>query len=106
MRALVPIAAAQDPGLQIEQLAAVGEPVETIARSFGLTVAELRRQYDASLDHGSARRRAEIVGLMFAAARNGSTAAILWLVKRTEAVAAERGQRKRRSAPRIVVNNG
>lgn len=105
MRALVPIAAGQDPGLQGEQLAALGMPIETIAQSFGLTIAELRRQYNDALDHGSARRRAEIVGLMFTAARAGNTSATLWLWRRMEGAAAERLASSPRSAPRLVVDN-
>lgn len=94
LRALAPIAAAQDLGLQVEQMAAIGELPETIAQGFAVTVGELRRQCADALDHGPARRRRELVGLMFEAARAGSVPALLWLVKRTEAVAAERPMRE------------
>jgi hypothetical protein len=59
----------------VERMVAVGESHAVIASAFGLSQAELRRHFAVELAKGHARRRREIIDLMFQAAHKGNTAA-------------------------------
>jgi hypothetical protein len=65
--------------LVVEELVYAGESENFVARFLELTIHELRHQYGDALTNGRARRRAEVVALLFEAARNGDSQAILRL---------------------------
>lgn len=79
-----------DQRLEVEQMAALGESHSVIAEAFGTTTQDLLRSFSAELEHGPARRRREIIGLMFAKARTGSPPVLERLMAKTGAVLAEK----------------
>ncbi|OAS26297.1 hypothetical protein A5481_06170 [Methylobacterium platani] len=85
-----PIGAEHGLPLQVEQMVAAGERRETIARAVGCTVAELEVRFADELEHGAARRRAEIIDIMWRKAREGHPGSIKELVEMTGAAVAER----------------
>ena len=85
-----PIGAEHGLPLQVEQMVAAGERRETIARAVGCTVAELEVRFADELEHGAARRRAEIIDIMWRKAREGHPGSIKDLVEMTGAAVAER----------------
>lgn len=65
----------------VEQLAFVGESNATIARALGIDPDTLRRHFANELADGYAQRRAELIGILFDAARAGKVAAVAALDK-------------------------
>jgi hypothetical protein len=59
----------------VERMVAVGESHAVIASALDISQVELRRHFAVELATGRARRRREIIDLMFRAARKGNTAA-------------------------------
>jgi hypothetical protein len=60
----------------VEQLLAVGEKQELIAATIGCSVVTLRAKFGEELKFGAARRRAEVLSMLYRAARTGNVAAI------------------------------
>jgi len=85
-----PLALPDDLALEVEQLVALGEPQAVIAAAVGCTLEELTARFGVELLHGHARRRREVIGLMFAKARTGNATLIKELHDLTRLVAAER----------------
>jgi hypothetical protein len=71
----------QDSRRSVEELIYAGETENFVARYLELTHHELRAQYRDALLNGHVRRRAEVIAMLFEAARNGDTRAILRLEK-------------------------
>lgn len=59
-----------------------------IARRIGISEPTLRQHFSDELACGWARRRAEVIELLFAAARNGNVDALIQLERMTAEVAA------------------
>lgn len=60
----------------VEELACCGMDAQEIARALGITVKVLRKHYADAITNGPARRRAEVIRLMFHKARSGSFSAM------------------------------
>jgi hypothetical protein len=63
----------------VEELVYAGESENFLAKFLELTLHELHLQYGDALTNGQARRRAEVIAMLFEAARNGDCQAILRL---------------------------
>ncbi|ACA18243.1 hypothetical protein M446_3870 [Methylobacterium sp. 4-46] len=74
----------------VEEMAALGEAPKVIARALSITYTQLQREYRDQLLRGSARLRAELIGLVWAKARAGNWQAIQWLLARMTAIEAEK----------------
>lgn len=59
----------------VEQMRYVGESQEVIARAIGIDVDTLRKHFGEELADGHAKRRKEVVGLLFASAKKGNISA-------------------------------
>lgn len=69
----------------VEQLKFVGESDTTIARALCIDVDTMRKHFCEELADGAAQRRAELVSILFDAARAGKVAAINALDKMARA---------------------
>lgn len=69
----------------VEQMKFVGESDATIARALGMDVDTMRRHFDDELADGYAQRRAELVNILFDAARAKKIAAVNALIKLSQA---------------------
>ncbi len=69
----------------VEQMKFVGESDATIARALGMDVDTVRRHFDDELADGYAQRRAELVCILFDAARAKKIAAVNALIKMSQA---------------------
>lgn len=77
----------------VEQMRYCGEPIAVIARAVGIDEDTLKKHFAEELADGHAKRRREVIGLMFTSARNGNVSA----QKRLEEMGA--GLDKVREAP-------
>jgi hypothetical protein len=59
----------------VEQMAAVGERHETIARAIGISGVTLAKYFAGELLDGRSKRRREVVDLLFRSARSGNVSA-------------------------------
>jgi hypothetical protein len=75
--------------LKVEELAACGMKQVGIAAVIGCNEDTLRRYFAVELAQGPARRRAEILGLLYTAARKGNVSANKHLELMTHRAAAE-----------------
>ncbi|QUM70844.1 hypothetical protein ICN83_10560 [Sphingopyxis granuli] len=69
----------------VEQLKFAGESEATIARALGIDPDTLRKHFGDELADGYAQRRAELIGILFDAARAGKVAAVNALDKMARA---------------------
>lgn len=87
----------------VEQMVACGESQDRIARAIGIATNTLVEHFSDELQHGLARRRSEVLELLFKSARKGNVSAqkalagITGLAAAADAVAAM-GQPKERPA--------
>ena len=66
---------------KVQQLAGLGLPQDDIAKIVGCAPKTLRRHFRAELDRGGAEANATIAGCLFAAAKAGNIAAIIFWLK-------------------------
>jgi hypothetical protein len=79
---------------EVAQLVAAGMPIGDIAVALGETIRSVRRTFPQELAHGAALCRAELIGLLWKAARKGNVAALRRLEEMTRlAHAAAKAQR-------------
>ncbi len=71
----------------VEQMAAVGERHETIARAIGISGVTLSKYFAGELVDGRSKRRREVVDLLFKSARSGNVSAQKKLEEMTGATA-------------------
>lgn len=114
---------------QVEQLLSAGMTHADIARVVGCKIGQFRRIYAEQIATGAAKKRAEVVELLYASARDGNVSALKALEALTRAVVAPEGgavagaelgkkQQQQQAAervtgvfavpepPKLVVNNG
>src|ERR1700759_3077452 len=84
---------------RVEELRACGMTVEEIAGAFELSPPTLRRLFAAELRTGAAKRRAEVIALLFRSARAGNVAAQKKLEDMTSSVAAAERRPLSKPAP-------
>lgn len=86
----------------VEMLASVGTDVVVIARALKVSPPTLRKHYGECLKEGSARKRAEVIGLLFTSARSGNVSAQKKLAEMTASVVAQESfsESAARSEPR------
>src|SRR5215468_3730939 len=66
---------------KVRYLAGVGVPQDAIAKIFGCTAKTLRKRCRDELDRGVAEANAQMCGYLFAAAKAGNIAAIIFSIK-------------------------
>jgi hypothetical protein len=76
---------------QVEECKSGGMSNEEIAMAIGISTPTLEKHFEEELLHGRARKRAEVLRLLYAAARKGNVTAQkqLHLITATQAAAAE-----------------
>jgi DNA-binding CsgD family transcriptional regulator len=76
---------------QVEECKSGGMSNEEIAMAIGITAPTLEKHFEDELAHGRARKRAEVLRLLYAAARKGNVSAQKQLhqITATQAAAAE-----------------
>lgn len=74
---------------QVEELLSVGTSADIVARAIGITEPTLRKHFAEELANGMAKRRAEVMNLLFKSARKGNVAAQKHLEQMTARAAAE-----------------
>lgn len=79
---------------KVEEMVAVGDSHETIARALGITRPTLDRHYKEELKNGAAKKRAEAVTGLFRQARKGNVTALKKLEEMTRVATALEGFEK------------
>lgn len=87
--------------LSVEQMVSCGVSQDTIARALDINRETLAKHFKDELETGGARRRQEIVDLMYAQARKGNVTAIKRLEEMTQPVEAGASFEKRGEAPAL-----
>lgn len=88
--------------LTVEQMRAVGETGDTIARALQISRETLYQHYKTELEDGRSNRRREVVDLMFKAAKAGNVSAqkrLEEMMRTADAVEAVGKRGKEKSAP-------
>lgn len=80
---------------KVAECAAVGMSQDDIARAIGCSTPTLVKHFEEELTTGAAVKRAEVVGLLFKAARKGNVAAQKALDAKSQAAAAAQTLRDR-----------
>lgn len=84
---------------RVQEMKFCGESDNVIARALGISPETLRKHFGEELADGHAQRRSEVIGLLFASARNGNVSAIKRLDEIGRAAgAAEAVERRGRTA--------
>jgi len=87
---------------KVEQMKFCGESDNVIARALGIDPETLRKHFADELADGHAQRKAELVGLLFDAARKGNVSAMKRLDDMGRAAgAAEAVSRRAAAAPKL-----
>lgn len=74
---------------RVEQMVCCGMPKEDIARAIGISKPTLLKHFDEELANGFAKKRAEVIRMLFDAAENGNVSAQRKLEEMTRLVGAE-----------------
>jgi hypothetical protein len=67
----------------VERLAALGESRGSIAQALGIALGTLDVRFGEELASGRARRRGDLIGMLFASARKGSVTAMKTLLAKS-----------------------
>ena len=74
---------------KVEKLVACGMSQDDIARALGITAPTLRKHFEEELAIGVAKKRGEVIELLFKQAKSGNVAAIKKLEEMTRAASAD-----------------
>jgi hypothetical protein len=83
----------------VEQMRFVGESEDVIARALGISTPTLRKHFKEELADGHAQRRKEVIGLLFAAARDKNVAAMKKLEEMGRVAGAAEAVKRRETPP-------
>lgn len=84
---------------EVEQMRSVGMSIDEIAIAIGCSTPTLTKHFDAELTTGAAKRRREVVNLLYQTARKGNVSAQKKLEEMTQAAALAAARMDEEPAP-------
>lgn len=87
--------------LSVERMCAVGDSHDTIARAIGIDANTLRKHFAEELATGSAKRRRQVVDLVFTGAEKGNATLIKRAEEMTRVASADIGEQEEPKAPKL-----